>query len=64
MTTRSTDADTEKGEKDPLIAGKEKPNDLDSHSSFLDDAVDTVRLGFPMFISMLAWVGVRNVWYP
>jgi hypothetical protein len=64
MTTRSSDADTEKGEKDALIASKKKANELDLRCSFLDDAVDTIRLGFPMFISMLAWVGVRNVWYP
>ena len=40
-------------ESDPLIGGKEVKNE-----SFLKDCCDTLRLGAPIFLSMLSWVGV------
>lgn len=34
---------------------------LDRLPSFRDDMLDTVKLGVPIFISMLSWVGVSLV---
>jgi len=55
----SKSSDPEKGESDPLIAGKEDADGLARHGSFQDDAMDTIKLGVPIFITMLSWVGVR-----
>jgi hypothetical protein len=31
-----------------------------AHESILGDAIDILKLGFPIFISSLSWVGVSN----
>jgi len=53
-------SDPEKGESDPLIAGKEDADGLARHGSFQDDAMDTIKLGVPIFITMLSWVGMKT----
>lgn len=59
--------DAEQGsETTPLVKKKvaiEEPlsGHLDRLPSFLDDALDTVKLGVPIFISMLSWVGVSQI---
>jgi hypothetical protein len=35
---------------------------LDRLPSVLDDALDTVKLGIPIFIAMLSWVGVSRIY--
>jgi hypothetical protein len=35
---------------------------LDRLPSVLDDALDTVKLGVPIFIAMLSWVGVSRMY--
>lgn len=56
----TTTSDSEKGETDPLIAGKENVKALGEHGSFHDDAIDTIKLGLPIFVSMISWVGVST----
>ena len=53
-TTRSNDdPDVAAVETDSLIARREG-----KHEDFIDDCWDTVKLGFPIFLAMLSWVGV------
>jgi hypothetical protein len=46
------------GEKQPLVS---KANEEEQPSpSILDDALDTLTLGVPIFVSRLSFVGVRT----
>ncbi len=55
MTTTRTNDDPEVAavETDSLIAGRD-----DKQEDFIDDCWDTIKLGFPIFLAMLSWVGV------
>lgn len=44
-------------EADPLVEKEKKESD-DANATFQDDVIDTVKLGVPLFIAMLSWVGV------
>jgi hypothetical protein len=54
----SIQVDTEEGEHKPLVDKSSQPV---KHPSILDDAWDIIKLGVPIFISMLSWVGVSGV---
>ena len=47
-------------EREPLIMKENLDNDADASSSVWADAMDTVTLGFPIFLSMLSWVGMKT----
>ena len=51
----SIQVDTEEGEQKPLVDKSSQPI---KHPSILHDAWDIIKLGVPIFISMLSWVGV------
>ena len=55
--TVSSTNDPEQGELKPLLNNKDN-NQIRSKVTIIADAVDTVRLGVPIFIAMLSWVGV------
>ena len=55
--------DPEQGENDPLI--KKSPveqakEELDRHATVRDDVGDIIKLGLPIFVAMLSWVGVSD----
>ena len=47
--------DEERGEKKPLVSTEEF-----QLVGFRDDAIDTIKLGGPIFVAMLSWVGVGS----
>ena len=51
--------DPEKAEADPLVT-KEEKDDPDRNATVHDDIVDTIKLGVPIFVAMLSWVGVST----
>jgi len=52
--------DPEKGaEDDPLVSKPIEEKD-DKDATFHDDVIDIVKLGVPLFISMLSWVGMKT----
>jgi hypothetical protein len=55
MTITMTNDDPEVAavETDSLIAGQEGKTE-----DFVDDCWDTIKLGIPIFLAMLSWVGV------
>jgi hypothetical protein len=59
--------DPEKGETDPLILKTDAAKAvLDraivaSDPSFWEDCWDTIKLGAPIFVAMLSWVGVSQL---
>ncbi|KAI2511274.1 MatE-like protein [Fragilaria crotonensis] len=57
MTTTRTNDDPEVAavETDSLIAGRD-----DKQEDFIDDCWDTIKLGFPIFLAMLSWVGMKT----
>jgi hypothetical protein len=48
------------GEKRPLISKANEEEHQSATPSILDDALDTLTLGIPIFISRLSFVGVRT----
>jgi multidrug resistance protein, MATE family len=55
--------DTEQGnEITPLVkkATILAPNELEIQPTFWEDMMDTVKLGIPIFIAMLSWVGMKT----
>jgi hypothetical protein len=57
--------DTEKGtktERTPLVTPTEVEKRHEKHRvhTLSEDALDTFKLGIPIFIAMLSWVGVRT----
>jgi hypothetical protein len=64
--------DPEKGETDPLILKTEAakavvkqagPEGAATDPSFSEDCWDTIKLGAPIFVAMLSWVGVSELKY-
>jgi multidrug resistance protein, MATE family len=48
-------------EKQPLITNASIGGDEDEDlPTILDDAMDTIRLGVPIFVAMLSWVGMKT----
>ena len=68
--TAITNSSSIKSETTPLLEAVEKEsssNKRNSHhyhpkTTILEDAADTFKLGVPIFIAMLSWVGVRKHW--
>jgi hypothetical protein len=52
--------DPEEGEHKPLVDKSSHPV---KEPSILHDAWDIIKLGVPIFISMLSWVGVSSYIY-
>ena len=62
-TNNASPKDPEKGENDPLLIKPNVPivsNEIDETPSFSADIVDTLRLGFPIFLSQVSWVGMKT----
>ena len=63
MTSLNEDSDKLASEKTPLVSPTEVEEQplKEGHKvhTILEDAIDTVKLGVPIFIAMLSWVGVR-----
>jgi hypothetical protein len=54
MSSRNGTKDPETAvESDPLIGRQ-----VEESASFLEDCWDTIKLGGPIFVAMLSWVGV------
>ena len=47
------------GESQPLVEKGGKDGDVASKATIWQDALDTITLGIPIFISMVSYVGVR-----
>jgi MATE family multidrug resistance protein len=57
--------DPEKGEKDPLLIKPNESSDVskddhDANTTLAADIWDTIRLGFPIFLSQISWVGMKT----
>ena len=47
------------GESQPLVGNGGKDGGVASKATIWQDALDTITLGIPIFISMVSYVGVR-----
>jgi hypothetical protein len=63
MTAKVYGSETTPLVKKTVITDSEAPieHPIDRLPSFRDDVFDTVKLGVPIFISMLSWVGVSMI---
>eukprot|EP00549_Striatella_unipunctata_P007765 CAMPEP_0118689444 /NCGR_PEP_ID=MMETSP0800-20121206/9495_1 /TAXON_ID=210618 ORGANISM="Striatella unipunctata, Strain CCMP2910" /NCGR_SAMPLE_ID=MMETSP0800 /ASSEMBLY_ACC=CAM_ASM_000638 /LENGTH=467 /DNA_ID=CAMNT_0006586847 /DNA_START=108 /DNA_END=1508 /DNA_ORIENTATION=- len=53
----ASDAERQSKETDPLIRNRPAKEKVTP----LQDAWDTIQLGFPIFLSMISWVGMRTI---